>query len=81
MDVRFRRALGASITIAALAAGAAPAQARPAVSVSTVSSLHGKAGTLRGAVINETARATRARVMISLHRRGTQRRVLGRTAV
>src|ERR1700754_855229 len=84
MDGRRRRAVGASLfTIAALALAAAPAAwAAPGVSVSEISSLKAGAssGTLSGKVINDTSKLTHARVTISLHRRGTARQVVGRTA-
>ncbi len=79
MDGRLGRAAGAAVMVALLAA--APASAGTGLSVSSVSSLRGSAGTLKGNVVNDTGKAQRARIVISLHRRGTQRAVVGRTQV
>ncbi len=77
--------LGASLAaVAALGLAAAPAAlAAPGVSVSSVSSLKAgaTAGTLSGTVVNDSNRATRAKVVVRLMRRGTNAPVVGRTAV
>jgi hypothetical protein len=84
MDVGRVRAAGASLIAAGLMGlAASPALAAPGVSVSAVSSLKAgaTAGTLTGKVVNDTNRATRAQVTVRILRRGTQRRVVGRTGV
>jgi hypothetical protein len=82
---RVWRAVGAAVLTIALAglAGASVAAAAPGVSVSALSSLRAGAtsGTLRGRVVNETGRASRANVTVRLLRRGTHRKVVGRTSV
>jgi hypothetical protein len=79
------RAIGAAFMTAALvgAAGTSVASAAPGISVSKVSSLRAgaTAGTLSGRVVNRTSRASGAEVIVSLHRRGVKRHVLGRTSV
>jgi hypothetical protein len=72
------------ITIAALALAAAPAaQAKPGVTVSSVSSLKAGAysGTLTGSVYNDTGRSARAQVTVRIMKRGLKKTVVGRTAV
>jgi hypothetical protein len=81
MDGRFRRALGAPLVVAALGLVASPALASSGVTVASVSSLKGSAGTLTGTVYNDTAAATTAPVTIRLQRRGTSAPVLARTSV
>src|SRR3954471_14427968 len=82
MEVRRVRAAGASL-IAVVLAGLAssPASASGSVTVSTVSSLEGAAGTLAGSVFNDTPRARNAVVTVRLMRRGTHAPVIGRAAV
>ncbi|RKQ91576.1 peptidase M1-like protein [Solirubrobacter pauli] len=81
MDRRSRRALG--VALVALGVAAAPAQAAPGVSVSSLSSLKAgaTAGTLNGTVVNDTGHAKRAAVTVRIFRRGTDAAVIGRTAV
>ena len=81
MDRRSRRALG--VALVALGIAAAPAQAAPGVSVSSLSSLKAgaTAGTLNGTVVNDTNRATKADVAVRIFRRGTDAAVVGRGAV
>src|SRR5690242_13612960 len=78
-----RRRWSTSVALAATAIGLAvtpAATAATGVAVSQVSSLKGSAGTLSGKVVNDTGKLTHARITVSLHRRGTTRAVLGRTA-
>jgi hypothetical protein len=84
MDVGSVRAVGASLVTAALMGlTGPPALAASGVSVSAVSSLKARAssGTLTGKIVNDTSHATRTEVAVRLMRRGTQRRVVGRTPV
>ncbi len=76
-----RRALSAALI--ALGVLAAPAQAAPGVSVSSLSSLQAgtTAGTLHGTVVNDTGKAKRAAVAVRIFRRGTSAAVVGRTSV
>src|SRR3954470_16837550 len=78
MDVR--RVAAASV-VAVMGLAAAPAaQASGGLAVSSISSLKGSAGTLRGTVVNDRGALAHARVIVSIHRRGTVRRVVGRAA-
>ena len=79
MDGRMGRAAGAAAIGLLLAA--APASAGTGLSVSEVSSLTGTKGVLHGKVVNDTGRAQRAKIVVSLHRRGTKRAVVGHTTV
>ena len=76
-----RRAVCAALI--ALGVVAAPAQAAPGVSVSSLSSLQAgtTAGTLHGTVVNDTGKAKRAAVAVRIFRRGTSAAVVGRTSV
>jgi hypothetical protein len=78
------RAVGASLlTVGLVGLAAAPALAAPSVAVSTLSSLKAgaKAGTLSGAVHNDTALARDAKVTVRLMRSGMKARVVGSTTV
>ena len=84
MDVGRVRAAGASlVTLALLGLGATPALAASGVSVSALSSLKAgtTAGTLSGAVVNDSGHATRSEVAVRIMRRGTHAPVVGRTTV
>src|SRR4051794_5806944 len=84
MDVaRVRAAAASLVTMAVLGVAASPALAAPGVSVSALSSLKAgaTAGTLTGTVVNDTARAKRAKVAVRIMRRGTHQAVIGRTTV
>src|SRR4051794_28835726 len=74
------RAVGASVALGLLALPGA-AHAAAGVSVTSLSSLKGNAGTLTGVVSNDTARPAKARVTVSLHRSRMLHKVVGRTAV
>ena len=74
------RVLAVAAVAAAAGLAAAPAHAAGGVAVSSISSLKGSAGTLRGTIVNDSSKATRAPVVVSLHRWGTQRTVLGRSS-
>src|SRR5262245_23731372 len=75
----FTYAAGASV--AALLALAPAAHAAAGVSVTSISSLKGKAGTLNGVVANETSGGAHTTVTVALHRTGMKRKVVGRAAV
>src|ERR1044072_4987963 len=83
MDGRLRRSAGATLALAAvIGLGTTPAAfGASGVSVSSVSSLKGNAGTLTGTVVNDLGKATRADVAVRIFRRGTKAKVIGRTAV
>src|SRR5215218_3861951 len=81
MDGRRRWSAGVALTAVAVGLGFTPAAlAATGVSVSAVSSLKGSAGTLSGKVVNDSGKLTHARITVSLHKRGTKRAVVGRTA-
>ncbi len=81
MKGRTRRAAGASLAVLGLLALTPAAHAAAGVSVTSLSSLRGSAGTLTGVVANETSRGTRANITVSLHRGHFKRKIVGHTTV
>jgi hypothetical protein len=82
MDGRTVRAAAASLVAVALTGiAASPALASSGVTVTSVSSLKGSAGTLTGKVYNDTGRSRRADVSVRIMRRGLEQTVIGRTTV
>src|SRR4051794_36544917 len=83
MDGRKVRAVGAALLSAGLAAVTAAPALADGFTVGSLSSLRAGAthGILHGQVLDRSARATRARVVVRVMRYGTRPRVVGRTAV
>jgi hypothetical protein len=76
------RAGGASLIAVALTGlVASPALASTGVTVTSVSSLKGSAGTLTGTVFNDSGKFARSEVSVRIMRRGLKKTVIGRTAV
>jgi len=81
MEGRTRRAVGASLAVFGALAVVPSAQAAAGVSVTSLSALHGSAGTLSGVVTNDTARGVRAPVTVALNRSRMLRKTVGHTTV
>src|SRR4029079_10869339 len=78
-----RIACASALSAALMCVGTSVAAAAPGVGVIEVSSLGAGAtsGTLHGRVLNTTSKSRTAKVVVRLHRRGVEARVLGRTNV